>query len=165
MNAARRLRSTAARKRERGAALLITTMMLVVLAALAFTSMRYSEQESTGSARSRAGTRTFYAADSGIQLAMSHLAQDPADLTAFDVNLANGANVQSRAREELLPSALDELTTAAGEPQEGESLNVGTGIGTVTRIYRVTVTATSPNGATAEVDAKIGRVGTEATGH
>ena len=163
MKASGRIPMAAGRKREGGAALLITTMILVVVGALAFTGMRHSEQESTGSARSRAITRTFYAADAGIQLAMRHLSQEPADLTPFDVPLDYGATVQSRTREELLPSALDQI--GLGETAQGETLNAGSGVGTVTRVYLVTVTATSPNGATAEVEAKINRTSAEATGY
>ena len=153
----------ASRKREQGAALLITSLILVVVGALAFTSMRNSEMESTSGARSRGNTRTFYAADAGIQLAMSRLTQDPADLSAFDVNLANSLNIQSRTRSETTPQALDQI--GLGGVAEGESLGTGAGVGTVTRVYLVTVTASSPNGATAEVEAKINRTSAEATGY
>ena len=152
------------RRRERGAALLITSLILVVVGAIAFTGMRHSEQESTAGARSRANTRTFYAADAGIQLAMSHLAQEPADLSPIDVNLANNLNIQSRTREETTAQDLDQIGTG-GETVEGESLNVGGGVGTLTRVYLVTVTATSPNGSTAEVEAKISRTSADATGY
>jgi len=151
------------RKREGGAALLITALILVVVGALAFTSIRHSEQEKTAGARSRSTTRTFYAADAGIQLAMNRLGQEPADLTAFDVPLADGHNVQSRTRSELVPQDLDQI--GLGEVAEGESLNAGAGVGTVTRVFLVTVTATSPIGSTAEVEAKIARTGIEATGY
>ena len=151
------------RRRERGAALLITSLILVVVGAIAFTSIRHSEQESTAGARSRASTRTFYAADAGIQLAASRLAQEPPDLSAFDIDLANSLNVQSRTRTETVPQALDQI--GLGELGEGESLNLDGGVATITRIYRVTVTATSPNGSSAEVEAKINRTGGEATGY
>ena len=55
------------RKREGGAALLITAIILVVVGALAFTSIRHSEQESTGSARSRACSRHLPAAAGRIR--------------------------------------------------------------------------------------------------
>jgi Tfp pilus assembly protein PilX len=151
------------RKREQGAALLITSLILVVIGAIAFTSMRHSEQESTAGARSRANTRTFYAADAGVQLAMNHLTQDPVDLTPLNVNLANNLNVQSRTREEVLPQTLDQV--GLGGVTEGESLNAGSGVTTVTRVFLVTVTAASPNGSTAEVEAKIGRTAAEASGY
>jgi Tfp pilus assembly protein PilX len=105
------------RKREGGAALLITALILVVVGALAFTSIRHSEQEKTAGARSRSTTRTFYAADAGIQLAMSRLGQDPADLSSFDVPLADGANVQSRTRSELVPQDISPI--GLGETAEG----------------------------------------------
>lgn len=152
-----------ARRREQGAALLVTSLILVVVGALAFTAMRNSEIESTSSARSRANTRTFYAADAGIQLAVNRLAQEPADLSAFDVDLANDLNVQSRTREEATPQALDQI--GLGETQEGETLGVGAGVGSVTRVYLVTVTASAPNGSTAEVEAKVARSSVEATGY
>jgi Tfp pilus assembly protein PilX len=150
-------------KREGGAALLITAIILVVVGALAFTSIRQSEQESTGSARSRASTRTFYAADAGVQLAEARLAQDPPDLSAIDIVLANGEVVQSRTRSDAVAQTLDEV--GLGEAIEGEALNAGAGSATITRVYRVTVTATSANGSTSEVEAKINRTSAEGIGY
>ena len=151
------------RKREGGVALLLTSVILVLVSALAFTAIRNSEQESTAAARSRTTTRTFHAADAGIQLAMSRLSQDPVDLSAFDVTLASGATVQSRSREEAGPSTLDQV--GLGDTVEGEQLNADAGAGTISRVYLVTVTATSPNGSVTELEAKVSRTSAEATGY
>ena len=151
------------RRRERGAALLITSLILVVIGAIAFTGMRHSEQESTAGSRSRANTRTFYAADAGIQIAANHLAQEPADLSPIDVTLANNVTVQSRTRSDAGALSLTHVGVEGAD--EGESLGASGGVGTVSRVYLVTVTATAPNGATSEVEAKIARTSAEATGY
>ena len=148
--------------REGGAALFVTALILMLVGMMSVTAIYSSERESVGGARSRSTTRTFYAADSGIELALSRLAQTPPDLRAFDVNLANGANVQSRTRQQTTPQQLEQV--GLGKPPEGFSVNVGSGAGYVSRVYRVTATATA-GGSTVELEAKLSRTEPEASGY
>ncbi len=156
------MRSTKNSKREHGSALLVTSIVLVLVSMLALAAMTQSERESTGSARSRSSTRAFYAADAGVELALSRLKQSPPDLSAFDVDLADGANVQSRSRAEATPHSLDQVGT--GETPEGYAVNVGSGAGYSNRVYLVNVTS-SAGGSTIEVEAKLIRGDASALGY
>ena len=126
-------------KRRGGMAILLTSMIIMLVSMLALSAIRHSEQESTSSARTRNTVRTMYTADAGIQLALSRLAQSPPDLTAFNVMLDGGANLQSRTRTQSLPQDLDQ--TGLGTPAEGYTLNQGAGVSFVNRLYLVNVTA------------------------
>jgi Tfp pilus assembly protein PilX len=150
-------------KQEAGAALLVTALVLMVVSLLGFAAIRNSEQESTASARSRATTRSLYAADAGVQLAMARLSQNPPQLTAFSVNLADGMTLESRARSETNPVPLDQVNQAVGG-KEGFSVNVGAGAKYVSRVFQVNVTSTG-GGSTAEVEARLNRIGPEGTGY
>jgi hypothetical protein len=156
------MRLTESSKRERGAALLITSIVLVLVSMITLAAISHSEKEATGSARSRSSTRAFYAADAGVELALSRLRQSPPDLTAFDVDLADGANVQSRSRAEATPQSLDQVGT--GETPEGYAVNVGSGAGYSNRVYLVNVTS-SAGGSTIEVEAKLIRGDASALGY
>ena len=155
---------TPARRRgERGAALIVTSIVLLLVGMLALTSIKDSEQESTASARSRASSRTLYAADAGIQLALSRLVQNPPNLTAFDVDLADGANVQSRTRTETVAAPIAPVGTGSGK--EGYGLGVGSGATSKSTVYEVNVTATYANAAAAELEARLSRTEAVATGY
>ena len=149
-------------RHRQGAALLVTALIMVAVGMLAFTAIRHSEQESTGGARSRATTRSLYAADAGLQLARSRLRESPPNLTSFDIDLAEGANVQSRTRTDGSPQDLNQV--GIGAPAEGYALNVGAGASYVNRVYLVAVTSTS-GGSTAELEAKLNRTEIEATSY
>jgi Tfp pilus assembly protein PilX len=153
-----------ASKREAGAALMITALVMMVVSLLGFAAIRNSEQESTAGARSRATTRSLYAADAGVQLALSRLTQSPPKLTAFSVNLVDGVNLESRTRTQTNPVDLDQVGQAIGG-QEGFSVNVGAGSKYVSRIFQVNVTSTGGGGSTTEVEARLSRIGPEATGY
>ena len=150
------------RKRQGGAALFITALILMLVGMLAVTSIYNSEQESVGGARARSTSRTFYAADAGIQLALTRLAESPPDLTSFDIDLADGANVQSRSRQEATPVELKQV--GLGKPPEGYGVNVGSSAGYINRIFLVRTTATS-GGSTVELEAKLSRTEPEAAGY
>jgi len=134
--------------------MLVTVLVLVLVSMLSLAALESSKQESTAGARSRSTTRSLHVADAGVQLALSRLTQSPPNLTAFDIDLVEGANVQSRARSETSPKDLGQ--SAIGEAAEGYAVNVGVGAGFVHRIYRLNVTA-SAGGSTAEVEAKLSR--------
>jgi Tfp pilus assembly protein PilX len=142
-------------------ALLVTAMVLVLVSMLTLGAINHSEQESTGGSRSRSGTRAFYGADAGVELALSRLSQSPPNLNSFDIDLA-GTNVQSRSRSESTPQNLDQV--GLGETPEGETLNAGAGAGYTNRVYLVNVTASS-GGSTIEVEAKLVRGDADALGY
>ena len=88
---------------------------------------------------------------SGIQLALTRIAQNPPTTVPFSVNLQGGRNVQSRAREDATPQNIDRV--GFGPPPPGMQLGLF-----FNEIYLVNVTSTSPNGATAEIEAKLARL-------
>jgi Tfp pilus assembly protein PilX len=142
-------------RREAGSALMVTTLILLLVGMLVLGSIRDSEQESTAGARSRAASRTLYAAEAGIQLALTRLIQTPPNLDAFNVPLADGATVQSRTRAEGAPSDIDQV--GLGQVTEGFSLNVGGGATSLSRVYELNVTAAYANSAAAELEARLAR--------
>ncbi len=146
-----------------GHTLLIVVFALTMMNFFVLAGMRNSDRESTTAARSRSMSRTLAAADSGLQLALSRLAQSPPDLTAFDVNLADGANVQSRARSDAVPVTLQEV--GLRREREGHDMAMGSAVGFVSRIYLVRTTATSIGGSTVELQAKLTRSDVEEVGY
>ena len=152
----------ACRRRSSGYALIIVTLALTLTSFLALAGMRNSDRESTAAGRSRSTTRMLAAADSGIQLAMSRLSQSPPNLTAFDVNLAYGANVQSRERTDTSPQPLEEVGMV--QSKEAMGMEAGASVGMVSRIYVVNTTAVG-GGSTVELQAKLGRTAVEEVGY
>jgi len=142
-------------------ALLTTAIVLVLVALLAVAAMNDAARESTAGARSRAATRSVHAADAGLQLARTHLAETPPDLTAINLAYAD-ATIQSRSRSESTPQTLDQV--GLGTAPEGFSVNVGPGATFFNRIYQINVTATSGDSA-AELEAKLSRVEAEGQGY
>lgn len=150
-------------RRERGAALLVTSLVLLLVGMLAIASIQDAEQESTAGGRARATTRTLYAADAGIQLALGRLSQSPPNLNAFDIDMADGANIQSRSRTQAMPATIKPVGSTSGE--EGYALNVGAGASSTTTVYQVNVTASYANAAAAELEARLNRTEVVATGY
>ena len=150
-------------RRESGSALLITVLVLLLVSMLALNSLKDAEQESTAGGRSRATSRTLYAADAGIQLALTRMAQTPPVLDSFDVDLADGANVQSRQRTDASPQDISQVSLGVAE--EGYSLNVEGGATSISKVFQVNVTATYTNAAVAELEARLNRTEVEATGY
>lgn len=148
---------------EGGSALLVTVLVLLLVGMLALTSLKDAEQEATAGGRSRASSRTLYAADAGIQMALARMAQSPPNLNAFDVNLADGANVQSRERTDALPKDIQQVSL--GTAQEGYALNVEGGATSISKVYQVNVTATYTSSAVAELEARLSRTEVVATGY
>jgi Tfp pilus assembly protein PilX len=152
----------ASQRRQGGSALIVVVFVLTIVSFLSISAMRNSERESTVGGRSRSTSRTLAAADAGLQLALSRLAQNPPNLNSFDVDLADGANVQSRARGDAGPQILNQLRL--GTRKEGYGVGVGSGVGFVTRVFLVNATATA-GGSTVELQAKLGRSAVEAVGY
>ena len=146
---------TRARRREQGMALFMAVFILTLVSMVALTGIQDSESEATASGRSRANTRMLLAADSGIELAASRLAEFPPDLSAFDVDLGGGIIVESRSRTDDDPQPLS--YAGVGPTPEGYALPSGGGsTGYATSIYQVNVTASSNSGSLVELEAKMG---------
>ncbi len=119
--------SWALQRRKKGSALIITVLVLTIVSFLAISGLRNSERESTTGARSRAASRSFAAADAGLELALNRLSQSPANLNAFDIDLADGANVQSRTRTDSGPQNLTQLP--AGQVARDINMGMASGLG------------------------------------
>ena len=146
---------TSAPRREQGMALFVAVFILTLVSMVALTGIQNSENEATASGRSRSTMRVLYAADAGIELASSRLAQMPPDLTAFDIDLGGGRRAQSRTRTDTSTQPLS--YSGIGPPPEGYALHSGGGsTGYATDVYQVNVTATSNTGSIVEVESKMG---------
>ncbi len=141
---------------EQGMALLVTVFVLLLVGTIAVAAIHHSGEESTAGGRARATMRNLYAADSGVQLALVRIAQNPPDTTAFSVNLDGGRNVQSRTRADATPQPL--ALSGIGPPPEGYAITIGAGY--VNELYLVSVTSTAPNSTVSELEAKLARLST-----
>jgi len=150
------------KRRRRGSALLITMLVLLLVSLLAVTGLERSGEESTSGARLRSSLRTLHVADSGLQLILGRLTQSPPDLSAFDVALAGDARVASKKRSD--PTPMDIKQVGIGTPVEGYSLNIGTGVISVTSVYKINTTGTA-GGSTVELEAKLSRSAVDASGY
>ena len=139
---------------KRGSAMIVTVLVLTIVTFLAVSGLRNTERESSTGARSRTASRTLAAADAGLQVALNQLSQAPVNLNSFDIDLADGANVQSRTRTDGAPQDLTQSGFGLVEVEEGYSIGAGSAVGFVNRIYLVNTTATS-GGSTVELQAKL----------
>jgi hypothetical protein len=126
-------------------------MILLLLTAIGVAAVDHSGQESAGRGRTRAAMQVLYAADAGIEFARSRIAQN--DPSAIDFTLPGGITVQSRRRSVTGAQVLPPATATVGGV--GYSLLVGTSGGG--QVFLVNITATGPNSAAAEIEAKIAR--------
>jgi Tfp pilus assembly protein PilX len=152
-------------RRENGSALIITTLILLLVSMLVLTSIKDSEEESKAGARARASSRTLYAAEAGIQLALARLTQEEPNLDAFSIDLTDiGATVESRTRSEGSASDIDQVSLGE-KTTDGYSVNIGGGATSLTRVYELNVTASYANSAVAELEARLSREQAEASGY
>ena len=152
------------KRRAGGSALIVTVLVLTIVSFLSISGMRNSERESTSAGRSRSITRALAAADAGLQLALGQLAEMPVNLGSFDVNLADGSNVQSRARVETVPQDLDQVGLGLSS-KEGFGMGIGSsGVAYVKRIYIVNTTATGGD-STVELQANLNRNEVDGVGY
>ncbi len=134
-------------------ALLVTVMVLLMVSAIGVAAISHSGAEFEFSGRSRAAKTTFYAADGGIELAQSRLAQTPPRLDAFNVTYTDGSTVRSGARTDATAQPL--IQAGSGPPPEGFGIGVGSGFGS--SLYRTRVTAFHPVSGSVELEAKYTR--------
>ena len=152
-------RTAFGRREEAGIALLVTVFVLLLIGAIAIAAIGHSGQEARSSATSRANKQTLHGADTGIQVAHRHLADEPPNQAAFDLDLG-GMSVQSRTRADATPQPIARL--GVGPPPDGMSINIGSGF--INEIYLTNVTSSSLNSTTVEVEAKLGRLSANAGG-
>lgn len=138
------------RERESGIAMITVVLIIFLLMASALSAVDFTEQESRASGQSRATMRSLYAADAGIQLAISRVATQ--DFSAFSFNLADGTNVESRSRSDAAAQPLAD-GLAGGVP---DGMGFGVGIGYQLMVYPMNVTAAGRNDLTSELEAKVG---------
>jgi type II secretory pathway component PulK len=138
-------------RREDGIALITVILVIFLLTATALSAVDFSGQEAKAGGQSRATMRSLYAADAGIQLALSRI-QPPQDLSSFTFNLTDGTQVQSRSRTDAGPLALS--SAGLGEPPDGYAINVGAGY--VNEVFQFNVTAVGTNNLTSELESKVG---------
>lgn len=138
------------RQQEQGIAMITAVMILVLVATTAMSLISNSEQEMTASGRSHSTKTSLYAAEAGVQFALNRLTP-PRDLSAFSFSLTDGTTVQSRARSDSSPQAIEE--TGLGTPS-GYSLNIGSGF--VNETFKLNVTAAQTNLPTTELEVKLG---------
>ena len=141
-------------KRDGGIALITVVLVIFLLTASGLASVDFTEQESRASGQSRATMRSLYAADAGIQLAISRI-QPPEDLTAFSFALADGTVVESRKRSDGAPLVIGRGNgPGAAPPPDGFEINQGSGFSL--KVHEINVTAVGNNELTSELEAKIG---------
>lgn len=144
-------RGRAVPRREEGIALITVVLVIFLLTASALSSVDFTEQESRASGQSRATMRSLYAADAGIQLALSRI-QPPEDLSAFTFALADGTVVESRRRADGAPQPLG--APGAARPPDGYDISMFQ-----FNVYQLNVTAVGNNDLTSELEAKVGVLG------
>lgn len=135
------------RKREGGIAMITVVLMIFLLMASALSAVDFTEQESRASGQSRATMRSLYAADAGIQLAVSRVQRG--DFAAFSFNLADGTLVESRRRSDAVAQPLSD-GESGGVPDGYEIGQFGF------MVYPMNVTAVGNNDLTSELEAKVG---------
>ncbi|MEE8556506.1 MAG: PilX N-terminal domain-containing pilus assembly protein [Myxococcota bacterium] len=141
------------RKEEAGVAMILTILLLLLVSGIGIAAIEHAGEESVMAASSRRWTRTFFAADAGIQMALSRIAQTPPDLTQFTFTLENGATlVQSGTA--AAPAPIQSV--GSGAPPDGYSINLGAGF--QTSLYRAQVAALGPAAATVQLEAKFAKL-------
>ena len=137
-------------KREGGIAMITVVLVIFLLMASALSSVDFTEQESRASGQSRATMRSLYAADAGIQLALSRIQAQ--DFSAFTFNLADGTTIESRKRNDAAPQPIGQ----GGPGGVPDGYGFGAGTGHQLLVYPMNVTAVGTNDLTSELEAKVG---------
>jgi hypothetical protein len=155
--AARSERILVVRRREEGMALLVTVMVVIMIAAMAMAAIHNAGEEASGGRRTKTSLDALFAASAGIEMSRSRIAQG--NLAPIDVTMPgnNQIRIQSRRRSQSAPQAIKPM--GLGDQHEGNMINVGSAIGITDEMYQVNVTGSSPGGAFAEVESKVGFTG------
>jgi hypothetical protein len=130
--------------------MIVAVLILLLVSLLGIAAIEHAGEEDSVTGRTRDASRTFYAADSGTQLIVANLSQEPSILSPFTLNFADNTTARSGARSDPSPQPIEK--TGVGEPPEGYALNIGAGF--ATEVFLGTVTAFSPGGSSAEIESK-----------
>ena len=142
---------------ERGMAMIVAVLVLLLLTAIGIAAIEHSGSEFAAGGRSRHITRVFHGADAGLEVVASKLSGAIPNVTPTSVTLTDGTTVQSGDRTAITPQPLN--LVGYGPPPDGYGLNLGSGFST--EIYRAIVTASAASGSMVELEAQLGRLGTE----
>jgi len=155
--AARSSRIPAARRREGGLALLVTVMVIIMIAAMAMAAIHNAGEEASGGRRTKTSLDALFAASAGVEMSRTRIAQG--NLAPIDVTMPgnNQIRIQSRRRSQSAPQAITPM--GLGDQHGGNMINIGSAIGITDEMYQVNVTGSSPGGAFAEVESKVGYTG------
>ncbi len=150
----------AVRRDEAGLALLVTVILLLFLSAIGLGALQSAHGEAAAGGRSARKLRTFFAADSGLNLIQDRLdmgsSQYP-DTTALDERqfMPNRAGLYTEVRTGTSDNAVPQEIRLVGRARrEGDQLNVNAGNTFSFGIYRADVLATDPVGGRAELQAQ-----------
>ena len=133
--------------------MILTILLLLLISGIGIAAIEHAGDESVLAGSSRRWTRTFFAADAGIQMALSQISQNPPDLTQFNFLIDNNSTtVFSGAAGVLGPIE----SVGVGAPPDGYSINLGTGF--QSRLYRAEVVALGPALAQVTLEAKFGKL-------
>lgn len=143
---------------EHGATLLIALMVLVVLGALGATAMNSTTIETTIAGYHRASVQAFYAAETGVHIAINQLsAQIETATQAIPVTNLNGSAIyqfRSGGRHDTEPQPLQFLEARG---RAGYALTRGTSYnpaGYIFYTYKVNATGLGPHNAQREIEAR-----------
>jgi Tfp pilus assembly protein PilX len=113
---------------DQGITLVTVLMVMVLLLSVIGGGLLLSGINTKITANYKTATKAFYAADTGISAALTHLMLDPTISTAaFSQNMGGGLAYRSGHRTDSTPQPLQILGT---QPQSGYVLNSGTGYNT-----------------------------------
>jgi hypothetical protein len=149
-----RSRRSPIRGRERGSAMLVVTIVMLLIGTIAVSAINQSGGEAAASGRTRAITRNLYAADSGIQLAESRLAQGVPNTNPISFVFEGGQTVESRRRSEIGSQPLVKVGT--GPPPDGYQINAGSSFSN--SVYLINITSVAPNRTTTELESRLVRL-------
>ncbi len=141
------------RRQEAGVAMILTILLLLLISGIGIAAIEHAGDESVMAGSSRRWTRTFFAADAGIQMAISQISQDPPNLTQFNFTIGNNTAVFSGT----MAGGIAPLeSVGVGAPPDGYSLNLGSGF--QSRLYKANATARNGTTAAVELEAKFAKL-------
>lgn len=141
-------------KSQRGSSLVIVLMIMFILLVLTGASLMFSGLDLRIVGNLKAGTQTFYAADTGVNVGLNQLS--PSVLVAsapFSGTLPGGLAYRSGQRNDPGPQPLQLIAITT---QPGYTLGTGTGYNTsgyVFHRYKMNVTGTGPMSTAREIEA------------
>ena len=134
--------------------MILTILLLLLISGIGIAAIEHAGDESVLAGSSRRWTRTFFAADAGIQMALSRISQNPPDLTQFNFTIDNNSTTVFSGTNAGGPAPMQSV--GVGAPPDGYSINLGTGF--QSRLYKAEVAARGPANSVMELEAKFGKL-------